>query len=173
MLYSNSLNKRDQRFAILALKEANKSNMRHHQHGCIAVLGGQIIARGYNSDRTQSSDGFLKNTCSCHAEIDVMRKLEKRLNKKTSRCWLKEEGRVSFYGKISLYVVRKNSNDNGYKDSAPCKRCGDFMKSLQIKNVIWSDGNGNLVKCKVKDYETNHISQGNRFFDRNNYFCKI
>lgn len=84
MSYSNSLNNRDERFASHALMEANKSNMRHHQHGCIAVLGGQIIARGYNSDRTQSSDGFLKNTCSCHAEIDVMRKLEKRLNKSSS-----------------------------------------------------------------------------------------
>jgi tRNA(Arg) A34 adenosine deaminase TadA len=81
---SNSLNNRDERFASYALMEANKSNMVHHQHGCIAVLGGQIIARGYNSDRTQSSDGFLKNTCSCHAEIDVMRKLEKRLSKKSS-----------------------------------------------------------------------------------------
>jgi tRNA(Arg) A34 adenosine deaminase TadA len=84
MLSSISLNNRDERFARFALEEANKSNMTHHQHGCIAVLGGQIIARGYNSDRTQSSDGFLRNTCSCHAEIDVMRKLEKKVNKKSS-----------------------------------------------------------------------------------------
>jgi|UniRef100_A0A6C0CZI5 hypothetical protein len=47
------------------------------------------------------------------------------------------------------------------------------MKSLKIKKVIWSDGKGNMVKCKVKDYETDHISQGNRFLDRNSYFCKI
>ena len=75
-----------------------------------------------------------------------------------------------------MYVVRKNSSQNSkesYKDSAPCKRCGEFMKSLQIKNVIWSDGKGNLIKCKVKDYETNHISQGNRFLEKNNYFCKV
>jgi len=42
------------------------------------------------------------------------------------------------------------------------------MKSLQIKNIIWSDENGKLRKCRVKDYETNHISQGNRFLNREN-----
>lgn len=47
------------------------------------------------------------------------------------------------------------------------------MKSLKIKNVIWSDGKGNMVKSKVKDYETDHISQGNRFLERKGYFCKI
>jgi len=36
---SNSLNNRDERFASYALMEANKSNMVHHQHGCIAVFG--------------------------------------------------------------------------------------------------------------------------------------
>lgn len=106
MSYSNSLNNRDERFARLALEEANKSNMRHHQHGCIAVLGGQIIARGYNSDRTQSSDGFLKNTCSCHAEIDVMRKLEKRLNKKSSS-FLVKRGRSCFLWKDNPICCKK------------------------------------------------------------------
>jgi len=81
---SLTLNKRDEKYATYALYEANKSNMKHHQHGCVAVIGGKIIARGYNSDRTSSSDGFLKTTCSCHAEIDVMRKLEKLINKKWS-----------------------------------------------------------------------------------------
>jgi hypothetical protein len=41
------------------------------------------------------------------------------------------------------------------------------MKLLQIKNIIWSDNTGNLLKCRVKDYETCHISQGNRFINRN------
>ena len=106
---SNSLNNRDERFARFALEEANKSNMKHHQHGCIAVLGGQIIARGYNSDRTQSSDGFLKNTCSCHAEIDVMRKLEKRINKKSSS-FLTQRRRSCFLWKDNP-VCRKKKRE--------------------------------------------------------------
>ena len=75
---------RDERFATIAMDEANKSSMVHHKHGCVAVVGGRIIEKGYNSERSQSNDGFLENTCSCHAEVDVMRKLEKRLNKNSS-----------------------------------------------------------------------------------------
>ena len=31
---------RDEKFANLALNEADKSIMKHHQHGCVAVVGG-------------------------------------------------------------------------------------------------------------------------------------
>ena len=94
-----AVSSRDERFARFALYEADKSNMKHHQHGCVAVMGGQIIARGYNSTRTQSSDGFLKNTCSCHAEIDVMRKLDKRLNRKMTSSFLTKKRRQCFLWK--------------------------------------------------------------------------
>jgi len=79
---NNQINNKDEKFASIALNESSKSNMLHHQHGCVAVMGGKIIARGYNSDRCYSKDEFLKNTCSCHAEIDVMRKLNRIINKK-------------------------------------------------------------------------------------------
>ena len=66
----------------MALLEADKSSMKYHQHGCVAVVGGQIIARGKNSYRCHSNDGYLTDTCSCHAEIDVLRKLERLLRRK-------------------------------------------------------------------------------------------
>ena len=72
---------RDEKFANIALTQALKSNMKYHQHGCVAVVNNQIIAKGFNSLRCTSSDGFLNNTCSCHAEIDVMRKIHKMTNK--------------------------------------------------------------------------------------------
>ena len=75
---------KDQRYAEIALSEADKSQMKYHKHGCVAVAGGRIIARGFNSDRCHSSDGFLHDTCSCHAEVDVIRKLDKKMNKKNS-----------------------------------------------------------------------------------------
>ena len=53
-----------------------------------------------------------------------------------------------------------------YKDSAPCSRCANIMKILNIKNIIYSNSEGKLIKCRVKDYNTNHISQGNRFLNR-------
>ena len=75
---------RDEKFATIALNEANKSTVKYHQHGCVAVVGGRIVERGCNSYRSRSNDGFLEGTCSCHAEIDVMRKLDKRLNKSSN-----------------------------------------------------------------------------------------
>ena len=45
------------------------------QHGCIAVVGGKIMATGFNNYRTTSNDGFIGNTCTCHAEVDTLRKL--------------------------------------------------------------------------------------------------
>lgn len=75
-------NNRDEKFAQLALMEADKSIMQQN-HGCVAVMGGRVVARGFNSDRCYSSDGFLLNTCSCHAEIDVMRRLDRILKRKS------------------------------------------------------------------------------------------
>jgi hypothetical protein len=64
----------DEKFANVAMEEANKSDLLS-QHGCVAVINGKIIARGHNSSRCYSSDGFLRKTCSSHAEVDVLRKL--------------------------------------------------------------------------------------------------
>ena len=40
------------------------------------------------------------------------------------------------------------------------------MKSLNIKYIIWSNSEGTLTKCRVRDYTTTHVSQGNRFITR-------
>ncbi len=45
-----------------------------HKHGCVAVVNGKIIARGFNNYRTHSSDPFHCQGCSCHAEMDTLRK---------------------------------------------------------------------------------------------------
>lgn len=86
---------RDEKFATIALNEANKSTVKYHQHGCVAVVGGRIVERGYNSYRSRSNDGFLEGTCSCHAEVDVMRKLDKRLNKSNNNCSNMNKGNKS------------------------------------------------------------------------------
>ena len=49
----------------------------HHYMGCVAVMNGKAIAYGKNSNRNYSNDGFLNNCHSCHAEIDVLRKIKK------------------------------------------------------------------------------------------------
>ena len=64
----------DERFLSLAAEISSKSPVLM-QHGCIAVVGGKVKATGFNNYRNTSNDGFIGNTCTCHAEVDVLRKL--------------------------------------------------------------------------------------------------
>jgi deoxycytidylate deaminase len=61
---------RHERFLELAQICAEKSTM-HYRHGCIAVLHGKVVSKGYNSQRNYSKDGIISKCCSCHAEIDA------------------------------------------------------------------------------------------------------
>ena len=66
------LSSTEQTYINHAAQEAAKSTLQS-MHGCIAVANGKIVGRGHNTDRTQSHDGFICNTCSCHAEVAAMR----------------------------------------------------------------------------------------------------
>lgn len=63
-----------QTFLCYAAHEASKSTLQS-RHGCVAVVNGRIMGRGHNTLRTHSGDGFIQNTCSCHAEIAALRDL--------------------------------------------------------------------------------------------------
>ncbi len=64
-------------FISIATAEANKSQLLM-KHGCVAVVNGKVLAKGFNDvSRTHSKDNFIKNTCSCHAEIACLRELYK------------------------------------------------------------------------------------------------
>ena len=73
------ISSRDQHFASLAATCAHKSTMLM-RHGCVAVANGRVVSQGYNHDRSYSSDGFIHNTCSCHAEIHAIRQIHKQCN---------------------------------------------------------------------------------------------
>ena len=66
------ISNREQRFIEAAAMQAEKSNILM-KHGCIAVANGKIMGRGYNYRRTNSKDAFIKNTCTCHAEMATLR----------------------------------------------------------------------------------------------------
>ena len=97
----------DERYANLALSEADKSTMKHHKHGCIAVVGGSVIARGCNTYRSQSSDGFLNGSCSCHAEIDVLRKLSRIIPKRKQQILFSRRDNRSCFLRTRKYLRRK------------------------------------------------------------------
>ncbi len=151
-MFSCSLN--DERLAYMAQKEAVKSSL-PMKHGCIAVSGGKIIARGYNNYRIHSKDKIISNCCSCHAEMDVLRKCIKRnINKK-----------------INLYIVRV-SDDGTYRNSAPCNRCINVLKKYKIRMIIYSNCYGNLEKHKLVNYKNYHETGGEKAIINNRITVK-
>lgn len=136
----------DEKFASVASEQAIKSELLS-RHGCVAVCSGKIIARGCNTYRTYSGDGFIKDSCSCHAEINVLR-----------QCYKK-----NLTHKINLYVVRLASDDETYVNSAPCNECIVTMKLMPfIKYCIYTNKHGDLIKIRPKDYKINHETNGKK-----------
>tara|TARA_B100000424_G_scaffold180756_1_gene139816 strand:+ start:905 stop:1174 length:270 start_codon:yes stop_codon:yes gene_type:complete len=64
----------DMKFINYAAEEAIKSPVLM-RHGAVAVVNGTIYGRGYNHYRSNSKDNFIKNTCTCHAEIASLRNM--------------------------------------------------------------------------------------------------
>ena len=136
---------RDQRFIEMAAHQARRSACLM-QHGCVAVKNGRIIGRGYNNYRTCSSDGFIQNCMTCHAEISALREVNK-LNKD--------------FKKVSLYIVRVDHN-NCLKSSAPCVDCMKQIIRLKIKRIIYSNDDGKLIVQNPETYNTQHTTTGRR-----------
>ena len=93
---THSTSVRDENLISAACQQAARSHMKI-QHGCIAAVNGRVIARGFNNNRTHSSDGFIKNTCSCHAECATIRNVH-RLYKSDPQKQMKvvQEGRTLY-----------------------------------------------------------------------------
>ena len=67
-----TVTKRHAKCIHVAIEEAFKSPCLH-KHGCVIAGGGRIQGKGYNNYRNHSSDGFLDECVSCHAEIAAIR----------------------------------------------------------------------------------------------------
>ena len=146
---NNEYTSTDMKHMQLAVEEAYKSNVLY-KHGCVAVVSGKVVARGYNKYRTYSKDGLIPETCSCHAEIDVLRKCRKQ----------------NITKKFSLYVVRLSSS-NHICNSFPCKQCYETMKEFPIKNIVYSAGDGVFVKESMKDFESDYQTSGQNILEKN------
>ena len=94
--------------------------------GCVATYGGKMIASGSNNYNNYSKhDNLSEFSCSCHAEINVIRKCIKRIG-------------VEKMKRVNLYVARID-NKNNFQNSAPCFHCLREIKKLKIKNIIFKD----------------------------------
>ena len=68
------ISQKDVEFISVAVEEGTKSNVLM-RHGCVAVMNGKIIGKGYNNYRNRTYDGFVNssNQCTCHAEMAALR----------------------------------------------------------------------------------------------------
>ena len=140
---------KDIRYMDIASSEANKSLVTY-RHGCVAVVSGKIVARGFNNYRTYSRDGMIQNTCSCHAEISVLRKCIKQNIKK----------------KITLYIARISASDT-LSASQPCIDCYNTMKQFDIKRIVYSDKQGSIIKKDMNSFSSTFMSSGKKAIDHN------
>ena len=95
----------DQKFMLLALKEAQKSyNKEEIPVGAVIVKDGQIIARGHNLKET-------KNDTTNHAEIIAIKKASKKL-----KSWRLID--------CEMYVTLE-----------PCSMCAGALINARIKKI--------------------------------------
>lgn len=81
VILSPLISKKHTKLSSLAHNIANKSTMVMH-HGCVCARGNKVVSSGYNHYRNRFSDLPNQEFCSCHAEMDALRKLKKQHQKK-------------------------------------------------------------------------------------------
>lgn len=68
------ITRKDRSHIERAIYESRRSTMMM-KHGCVIASGNKIIATGFNNLRTRFSNKFIDESCSCHAEMDALRKI--------------------------------------------------------------------------------------------------
>lgn len=144
-MVSNVVSNRDIKFIQYASQEATKSPCLM-KHGCVIVANGRVVGRGYNHYRNTSKDGFIHDCFTCHAEISALRQAHKRS--------------VNFK-RATLYVCRVDANER-LQTSSPCAHCMDTIRLLNVKRMVYSVDENDVVTCKPELYVTDHISHGNK-----------
>jgi len=140
------ISNKEDRFIQSAAEQAAQSPCLM-RHGCVAVLNGRIVGRGYNNYRSKSKDGFINNCMTCHAEIAALRQVNKRESKRFNR--------------IILYVVRLDSRNN-LQESTPCIDCMSLIQGLHIKRVFHSTNGGDIAVCQPSSFQSKHVTTGKK-----------
>jgi tRNA(Arg) A34 adenosine deaminase TadA len=162
-----TLSNKDQQFINIAAEEAMSSDCLM-QHGCVAVLNGKVIGRGFNHLCNSTSDGFVvENQYSCHAEVSALREAFYKINgcnscNRSIKYPKHSKDKIENLKKLIIYVVRVDSKSNKLKNSAPCIDCVKMMSDLNIKRVVFSDEHDDFQKVKPKNYEVKFTTYARR-----------
>lgn len=123
MLYSNIIKK--------AINEANKSTY-NPKIGAVVFKGKRIYGSGYNDIRSSSiSRKYKKWEESLHAEQSALLNLD----------WNKLKG-------ASILVYRMNKVGQ-VGMAKPCSMCRKLIEYIGIKNIYYTNQNGEIVLEKV------------------------
>ncbi len=145
------LTKKQEKIFAHSLDEAKKSNMLF-KHGCVATYGGHVISKGYNNHKSYSSkDNFIDDRCSCHAEMDVLRKIYWRNSAKTRK-------RKKIMKRTTLYISRYSNNGTS-TNSAPCQKCLKMIQQYDIRKIIFCMDN-HYYDYDPKNFITQHKTFG-------------
>lgn len=154
MIHQSLSNRKSQIFDRCVC-EAEKSPMQF-KHGCIATIGGKEIGKGYNTFKNYSKhDNFLENTCSMHAEINVLRQIYHKAKRRNKLRKMK---------RVILYISRVNGLGTGCGkyNSAPCSRCIEVIKQMNIKKIVYFLDNEFHIEKPV-EYSHCHITSGSKY----------
>ena len=147
-------NKKDKIFASCLAKAEESSLL--FRHGCIATYSGKVIAKGCNTYNNYSRDMFFNNSCSCHAEINVLRQIYYNTKKKRKLNKIMK--------KTTLYISRC-STMHASTDSAPCMDCLKMIKQLNVKKMVFNL-NENYYVTNPKNYYSEHKTMGRQRLDK-------
>ena len=150
MLNAITLTNKMESIYSISLESASKSNLLF-RHGCVATYGGKILCKGCNT-HTYSTDHFISNSCTCHAEMYVLRRMFQRYKRQ-----YKEDKIRRIFRKTTLYISRLTHGGNS-ETSAPCMDCLQIIKEFEIKRIIfYNDGYHSINPLY---YNTTHSSYG-------------
>lgn len=119
----------------LALKELNKSQCNRYKVGAVVFKSSKILSSGHNSIRTCSMirPKFKQWKESLHAEQAAIIQLD----------WSKTKN-------TSILILRCNNKKNSTLSLArPCKICMDLIKHIGMKDLYYSNRQGEIVKEKI------------------------
>lgn len=129
---------KQKRFFNIAREVSFLGDYKKARIGAVVVEGNRIISTGHNSNKTSTIQfkynayrGITNSPPKLHAEIAALAPL---INKKNIE-----------WSKVAIYVYRE-LRDGTISCARPCQACMKLIKDLGIKNVYYSDWNGDFIR---------------------------
>ena len=113
------------------------------KHYAAIIIGGKIISVG--SSNLGGTSRFCCEAVTRHAEIDAISKV-------------KDKKRLK---KAILYSIRFSTDQNGNEilsNAMPCSSCKNVAMQYGIKNIVYSDKYGELIKRNTDELNTKHTT---------------